>query len=256
MNQSLFGLLSGIILSSYLTDFVRNHLKLRRSRNFTFLRQRGMKERQPRIKFARMHRVVPSSVPPFGSFSMLLLAAVLCCSPSWAQENSGWWRSLFQGTQKSMCDSSAIRPAADGASEAPGVLLWESQPEAPEASGAAGTGERNESTEERPLGSLTQTCDERILSLDSAWHEEEHVLRGFRIQVYAGSLQSAREIRAKLRSLPHDWPVYLSSMPPNYRVTLGDFRTRWEALKVQDEWRESFPMSIVIPMDINLPSLQ
>lgn len=106
------------------------------------------------------------------------------------------------------------------------------------------------------MGTLTQTCDERILSLDSAWHEEEHVLRGFRIQVYAGSLQSAREIRAQLRSLQQDWPVYLSSMPPNYRVTLGDFRTRWEAQKVQDEWVESFPMSIVIPMDINLPSLR
>lgn len=202
-----------------------------------------------------MLRVVPSFAHRFGPFSMLLLAAVLCCSPSLAQENSGWWRSLFQGTQKSVCDSSAMRPAANGASEAPGVMLWESQTETPEASGATGISELIAPPEERPLGSLTQSCDARILSLDSAWHEEEHVLRGFRIQVYAGSLQSAREIRAQLRSLQHDWPVYLSSMPPNYRVTLGDFRTRWEAQKVQDEWVESFPMSIVIPMDINLPSL-
>ena len=45
-------------------------------------------------------------------------------------------------------------------------------------------------------------------------------------------------------------------MPPNYRVTIGDFRTRWEAQKAQDEWTTAFPMAIVIPMDINLPVLR
>lgn len=201
-----------------------------------------------------MHRVHPPSAPSIRALASLVLAAGLFNSPAFAQENNGWWRSLFQGTQKNVCDTTIATPIAESASEAPGVLLWNA-----ELSGQLPGEDQNatpETEQERPMGTLTQTCDERILSLDSAWHEEEHVLRGFRIQVYAGSLQSAREIRAQLRSLQQDWPVYLSSMPPNYRVTLGDFRTRWEAQKVQDEWVESFPMSIVIPMDINLPSLR
>lgn len=200
-----------------------------------------------------MHRVAFPSDRIVRVLTSLMVAVILSSSPVIAQENNGWWRSLFQGTQKSVCDTIRATPEAEGVNEAPGVLLWEAEPIATNLP----VNDRNENpVTERPVGTITQTCDERILSLDSAWHEEEHVLRGFRIQVHAGSLKSAREIRAQLRSLQQDWPVYLASMPPNYRVTLGDFRTRWEAEKVKDEWVESFPMSIVIPMDINLPVLR
>ena len=113
-----------------------------------------------------------------------------------------------------------------------------------------------ETVEERPVGSVVEQYDDRIASLDSAWHTEEHALRGFRVQIFSGSLQAAREVRANARKTSGEWPVYLSSMPPNYRVTIGDFRSRWEAQKAQDAWDKAFPMSIVIPMDINLPRLQ
>ena len=168
-----------------------------------------------------------------------------------AQSDTGWWKNLFKGTQKSMCDSSATEQAAP---EVPGVMIWEpsegdltEEPSAPEPI---------ETVEERPIGSVVEQYDDRIASLDSAWHTEEHALRGFRVQIFSGSLKAAREVRANARRTSGEWPVYLSSMPPNYRVTIGDFRSRWEAQKAQDAWDKAFPMSIVIPMDINLPRLQ
>lgn len=168
-----------------------------------------------------------------------------------AQSDAGWWKNLFKGTQKSMCDSSATEQAAP---EVPGVMIWEpsegdltEEPSAPEPI---------ETVEERPIGSVVEQYDDRIASLDSAWHTEEHALRGFRVQIFSGSLKAAREVRANARRTSGEWPVYLSSMPPNYRVTIGDFRSRWEAQKAQDAWNKAFPMSIVIPMDINLPRLQ
>jgi len=197
-----------------------------------------------------------SSTSPF-FIAGLACAFWMCPLSSCAQDTGGWWKSLFQGTQKSMCDSTAQMPVQEAANEAPGVMLWdEGQPiAAQEQADDQGTTPHAE-LPSRPQGFQTQQCDERILSLDSAWHSVDHVLRGYRVQIFSGSLQAAREVRAKARNAQAAWPVYLSSMPPNYRVTLGDFRTKWEAQQAQDTWTDEFPMSIVIPMDINLPALR
>jgi hypothetical protein len=191
---------------------------------------------------------IASSIVSYCTVTLVLMGATTACS---AQGNAGWWKGLFKGTQKSMCDStSAEQPAP----EAPGVMIWEApatdDPEVPSAQ------EPTTVNEVRPVGSVVEQFDERIASLDSAWHTEEHTLRGYRVQIFSGSLQSAREVRAQARKTNGEWPVYLSSMPPNYRVTIGDFRTRWEAQKAQDAWTNAFPMAIVIPMDINLPVLR
>lgn len=179
---------------------------------------------------------------------LVFLGATTACS---AQGDAAWWKGLFKGTQKSMCDSTSAEQAAP---EAPGVMIWDTsatnEPEAPFAP------EPTVVKKERPVGNVVEQFDDRIASLDSAWHAEEHALRGFRVQIFSGSLQAAREVRAQARKTNGEWPVYLSSMPPNYRVTIGDFRTRWEAQKAQDAWTNAFPMAIVIPMDINLPVLR
>ena len=209
-----------------------------------------MKAISARIKFAHMSTQsvsISSSSVSFCTVTLLLFGATTACS---AQGDASWWKGLFKGTQKSMCDStSAEQPAP----EAPGVMIWEApatdEPEAPSASEPAAANDL------RPVGIVVEEFDERIASLDSAWHTEEHALRGFRVQIFSGSLQAAREVRAQARKTKSEWPVYLSSMPPNYRVTIGDFRTRWEAQKAQDAWTNAFPMAIVIPMDINLPVL-
>ena len=197
-----------------------------------------------------------SSTSPF-LIAGLACAFWMCSLSSYAQDTGGWWKSLFQGTQKSMCDSTAQIPVQEAVNEAPGVMLWdEGQPVATQGpTHDQGTAPNTESPS-RPEGFQTQQCDERILSLDSAWHSVDHVLRGYRVQIFSGSLQAAREVRAKARNAQKAWPVYLSSMPPNYRVTLGDFRTKWEAQQAQDAWTDEFPMSIVIPMDIKLPALR
>ena len=203
-----------------------------------------------RIKFAQMTSrsvSIAASIVSHCTVALLSLGATTSCC---AQGDAGWWKGLFKGTQKSMCDSTSAEPPAP---EAPSVMIWEAPatdhsevPSAPESAALEA---------ERPAGSVVEQYDARIASLDSAWHATEHALRGFRVQIFSGSLQAAREVRARARKINAQWPVYLSSMPPNYRVTIGDFRTRWEAQKAQDTWTNAFPMAIVIPMDINLPVL-
>ena len=204
-----------------------------------------------RIKFAQMTIRTVSKVPSPVSCCSVCLFLLGAATSTYGQGDAGWWKGLFKGTQKSMCDST---PAEQVAPEAPGVMIWE----VPEAGNLDALSAPEPLTEkpERPVGSVEVQYDERIAALDSAWHAEEHTLRGFRVQIFSGSLQAAREVRAQARRTNDEWPVYLSSMPPNYRVTIGDFRTRWEAQKAQDAWTRAFPMAIVIPMDINLPVLK
>ena len=204
-----------------------------------------------RIKFVYMIANCLSSNRNKNAFCTVCLLVLGANTSALAQGDAGWWKSLFKGTQKSMCDSSATEQSAP---EVPGVIIWE--PSGGDLTEEPSAPEPVEAVEERPVGSVVEQYDDRIASLDSAWHTEEHALRGFRVQIFSGSLQAAREVRANVRKTTGEWPVYLSSMPPNYRVTIGDFRSRWEAQKTQDAWSKAFPMSIVIPMDINLPTNQ
>jgi hypothetical protein len=106
----------------------------------------------------------------------------------------------------------------------------------------------------RKEGHFSLTWDPRMAQLDSAWKEQEHPLMGYRVQLYSGSLQQAREFRSLARKRT-TLPLYLSSMPPNYRITLGDFRSKWEAQKEKQVWLKTFPLALVIPMEIELPAL-
>ena len=63
-------------------------------------------------------------------------------------------------------------------------------------------------------------------------------------------------MRSTIRRNAPKIPVYLSALPPNYRVAIGDYRSKWDAQKDRDDWLEEYPMSIVVPMEINLPALK
>lgn len=114
----------------------------------------------------------------------------------------------------------------------------------------------NRDQEVRPQGSVTFQWDSRVDELELAWKTAAHPLSGFRIQIFSGSLQQAREVRSTIRRNAPKIPVYLSALPPNYRVAIGDYRSKWDAQKDRDDWLEEYPMSIVVPMEINLPALK
>ena len=82
-----------------------------------------------------------------------------------------------------------------------------------------------------------------------------HPVQGYRVQLYLGTLQEARKVRSQMR-LKTDLPIYLTSLAPSYRVTLGDFHDKWAAEKERQRWSETFRMTIVIPMEISISSAQ
>ena len=77
---------------------------------------------------------------------------------------------------------------------------------------------------------------------------------GFRLQIYFGSSrQAAYDAQAKFMNDFPEIPTYISYIEPNFKVQVGDFRTRLEAQKLQSELNGMFSSFFIIPTKINPP---
>ncbi len=82
-------------------------------------------------------------------------------------------------------------------------------------------------------------------------------LTGYRIRVYFENGQNARgRSEAIARSISGSYPgmgVYRTFESPNFKVSVGDFRTKDEALKVYHSLKASYPTAIILKETINYP---
>lgn len=82
-------------------------------------------------------------------------------------------------------------------------------------------------------------------------------LSGFRIRVYFDNGQSARTRSESIaRSISNAFPgigVYRTFESPNFKVCVGDFRTKDEALKVYHVLKATYPTAIILKETINYP---
>ena len=82
-------------------------------------------------------------------------------------------------------------------------------------------------------------------------------LTGYRIRVYFDNGQSARtRSEAIARSVSNAFPgigVYRTFESPNYKVSVGDFRTKDEALKVYHALKATYPTALLLKDTINYP---
>ena len=82
-------------------------------------------------------------------------------------------------------------------------------------------------------------------------------LSGFRIRVFFDNGQSARTRSESIaRSISNAFPgigVYRTFESPNFKVCVGDFRTKDEALKVYHSLKATYPTAIILKETINYP---
>lgn len=79
---------------------------------------------------------------------------------------------------------------------------------------------------------------------------------GYRVQVFYGS--DRKEVfneQARFRALYPRTMTYMSYTEPNYRLKVGDFRTRAEAQAFLNELRPNFPTLFIFREKINAPDL-
>lgn len=79
---------------------------------------------------------------------------------------------------------------------------------------------------------------------------------GYRIRIFSGSgtdaFQQANETRAQFLSEFEDINAYISYVAPDYKVYVGDCRTRSEVLKLFEKIKEDFPYAFIVENPINV----
>ena len=79
---------------------------------------------------------------------------------------------------------------------------------------------------------------------------------GYRVQIFTGSNRAeAFKAQSKFQESYPDTRTYISYSEPNFKVKVGDFRSRLEASKMARDVKPWFPLTFIISEKINPPKL-
>lgn len=113
--------------------------------------------------------------------------------------------------------------------------------------------------QEKP-GTTVVNEEKRITELFNRYLEENATMPsidGFRVQLHFGNdREKAKEVKTRFLKSYTNVEAYESYQQPNFRIRVGDFRTRLEAVKFQKEIHQQFPGSFVVTDKISLPKLK
>jgi hypothetical protein len=109
--------------------------------------------------------------------------------------------------------------------------------------------------------SLDTLISRHILASKNLFKVNNHYgMEGFRIQIYASNNRNAREesnkSRAEFMSMFPDivsYPLYAE--PGYFKIRVGDFRTKTEAMKLFQLINKEFKDAYIVPDVINFPDL-
>ena len=82
-------------------------------------------------------------------------------------------------------------------------------------------------------------------------------LNGYRVRIFFDNKQTARvaseETLKRFESMYHDVVAYRTYANPYFKVTVGDFRTKSEAMALLERIRYEFPSAFVVKENISFP---
>jgi hypothetical protein len=108
---------------------------------------------------------------------------------------------------------------------------------------------------------LNESSDIRLL-VDTYVSENEtkKTTEGYRVQILSESGNEAKKkaMEAKTTFLTQysTFPAYLLFQTPNFKIRVGDFRTKLEAYQCLKQIQMNFPNAFVVKDEIQFPSLE
>lgn len=113
------------------------------------------------------------------------------------------------------------------------------------------------------LSRLDVNQDPRLGKMLS-WHIENNKKRdgiqGYRVEIFFSSALNAKETalqkKVNFLSLYPEYNVHVKFAAPNFKVRVGDFRTKNEALKLQKKIEDDYPGAFIVPDIIEFPLLK
>lgn len=121
----------------------------------------------------------------------------------------------------------------------------------------------SDSTRINILEGLDVDQDARLCKM-LKWHIEKNEKRGgidgYRVEIFFSSKLDAKEkalgIKADFLSEYPDHAVHVKFVAPNFRVRVGDFRTKNEAWKLYKQIQQDYSAAFVVPDIIDFPLLK
>jgi hypothetical protein len=117
----------------------------------------------------------------------------------------------------------------------------------------------NSSPEE---GLIEISKDARIGELHNKFksiNEARPVMDGFRIQIFfasgTNSRKMANDTKANFIALYPDMPAYVKHEQPNFKVRVGDFRSKLDAQGYFRQIKKDFPGAFIVKDEIALPKI-
>jgi hypothetical protein len=113
------------------------------------------------------------------------------------------------------------------------------------------------------LNNLDITKDPRLDNMLS-WHIENNriinKIEGFRVEIFFSSDLNAKVMalnkKEEFSTIYPNFNVHVKYISPNFRVRVGDFRTKNEALKLYREIRSTYPVAFIVADAIDFPSMK
>lgn len=87
-------------------------------------------------------------------------------------------------------------------------------------------------------------------------NKKKQTMPGYRVQLFFGANRAkAYEIRSDFLRVYTQSGAYVIYQQPNFKVRVGDFRTRLEAMKFLKDVQPLFEGSFIVRDDVRLPEL-
>ncbi len=120
-----------------------------------------------------------------------------------------------------------------------------------------------ELSDEERLGSgavrISQS-GEILAAMDSHFvYNAAKTLTGYRVRIFFDNKQSARtDSEATVNRFKETYPevpIYWSYVNPYFKVTVGDYRTRSEAMQLLHKLKDAFPAAFIVRESISYPAI-
>jgi hypothetical protein len=115
---------------------------------------------------------------------------------------------------------------------------------------------------EEIIGKLQIRQDPRITDLlvrHSQINQRRRGTDGFRLEIYFSSENKARELAMRVKNefniIFPNIPSYLLFQTPNFKVRVGDFRNKSEALKAKAHIASKYPNAFIVKDMVKFPEL-
>lgn len=166
------------------------------------------------------------------------MAAALLCALSLGAQNV----TVPYGYE--LVDSLIYRPVSGADSSLVGKSVWDVIPLRSRGDAADVTVSQS---------AKVRTALDRQISTNSS-----RSISGYRVRIFFDNGQTSRSeseaVLERFESIYHGVPAYRTYTNPYFKVTVGDFRTRSEAMALLVKLRNEFPRALMVKEKINYPA--